>query len=80
MSTSRGKIDNAYVIKVVGTDLWRALFDLQVEGTGPIDLRLYLQAGQPDTEAETWIYLRISLSLSCRRAACWLSVLKDSEC
>jgi glucans biosynthesis protein len=28
ISTSRGKTDNAYVIKVVGTDRWRALFDL----------------------------------------------------
>ena len=31
VSASRGKIDNAYVIKVVGTDRWRALFDLQAE-------------------------------------------------
>jgi glucans biosynthesis protein len=55
VDTSRGKIDNAYVIKVVGTDLWRALFDLQVEGNGPIDLRLYLQLGNR-TLTETWIY------------------------
>jgi glucans biosynthesis protein len=55
VDTSRGKIDNAYVIKVVGTDLWRALFDLQVEGNGPIDLRLYLKLGNR-TLSETWIY------------------------
>ena len=29
---SRGAIDNAYVVKVVGTDRWRALFDLTTEG------------------------------------------------
>jgi periplasmic glucans biosynthesis protein len=55
VNTSRGKIDNAYVIKVVGTDLWRALFDLQVEGNGPIDLRLYIKLGNR-TLTETWIY------------------------
>lgn len=55
VSTSRGKIDNAYVIKVVGTDLWRALFDLQVDGNAPVDLRLYLKLGDK-TLSETWIY------------------------
>lgn len=55
VSTSRGKIDNAYVIKVVGTDLWRALFDLKVDGNGPVDLRLYLKLGDK-TLSETWLY------------------------
>jgi glucans biosynthesis protein len=55
VSASRGKTDNAYVIKVVGTNLWRALFDLQVDGNGPVDLRLYLKLGNK-TLTETWIY------------------------
>ncbi|MCU1386539.1 MAG: mdoD [Acidobacteria bacterium] len=55
VSTSRGKIDNAYVIKVVGTDRWRALFDLQAEGNAPVDLRLFLKLGSK-TLSETWIY------------------------
>ena len=55
VTASRGKIDNAYVIKVVGTDRWRALFDLQVEGTQPIDLRMYLKLGNK-TLSETWLY------------------------
>jgi glucans biosynthesis protein len=55
-SASRGKIDNAYVIKVVGTDRWRALFDLQLaDGNGPVDLRLFLTLGSK-TLSETWIY------------------------
>ena len=54
-SASRGKIDNAYVIKVVGTDRWRALFDLRVDGKGPVDLRCYLRLGNR-TLSETWIY------------------------
>ena len=55
VTASRGKIDNAYVIKVVGTDRWRALFDLQVEGAQPVDLRMYLKLGSK-TLSETWLY------------------------
>ena len=55
VSTSRGAIDNAYVIKVVDTDRWRALFDLQVEGSAPVDLRMYLKLGDT-TLSETWLY------------------------
>ena len=55
VTASRGNIDNAYVIKVVGTDRWRALFDLQVEGNGPVDLRMYLKLGEK-TLSETWLY------------------------
>jgi glucans biosynthesis protein len=55
IGTSRGKIDGAYVIKVVGTDRWRALFDLQLAGTQPVDLRLYLRL-DGKTLSETWLY------------------------
>jgi len=54
-SASRGKIDNAYVVKVVGTDRWRALFDLTLEGAAPVDLRLFLRLGDR-TLSETWLY------------------------
>ncbi len=55
VSHSRGRIDNAYVVKVVGTDRWRALFDLTTEGDGPVDLRCYLRLGD-ETLSETWMY------------------------
>ena len=55
VTASRGKIDNGYVIKVVGTDRWRALFDLTVEGSAPVDLRLFLKFGDK-TLSETWLY------------------------
>jgi len=55
VTASRGSIDNAYVVKVVGTDRWRALFDLQVEGNTPVDLRMYLKLGDK-TLSETWLY------------------------
>ena len=48
-------MSNAYVIKVVGTDKWRALFDLAVEGTETVDLRCYLRLGD-QTLTETWLY------------------------
>ncbi|KAB2941543.1 MAG: glucan biosynthesis protein [Hyphomicrobium sp.] len=55
VSHSRGRVDNAYVIKVVGTERWRALFDLTTEGDGPVDLRCYLRLGE-ETLSETWMY------------------------
>ena len=55
VNVSRGKIDSAYVIKVVGTDRWRALFDIKLEGNTPVDLRCYLKLGDK-TLSETWIY------------------------
>jgi len=55
ISTSHGKTENAYVIRVVGTDRWRAFFDLAVDGGAPVDLRLYLKLGSK-TLSETWLY------------------------
>jgi glucans biosynthesis protein len=55
VTASRGTIDNAYVIKVVGTDRWRGLFDLSVDGNDPVDLRCYLRLGD-ETLTETWLY------------------------
>jgi periplasmic glucans biosynthesis protein len=55
VSASRGKTDNGHVLKVVGTDRWRAAFDLQIEGTQPVDLRLFLRLGEK-TLSETWLY------------------------
>jgi len=55
VSASRGTVDNAYVVKVVGTDRWRALFDLKLDGNAPADLRLFLKLGNK-TLSETWLY------------------------
>jgi glucans biosynthesis protein len=55
VTPSRGTVDNAYVIKVVGTNQWRALFDLSASGSEPIDLRCYLRLGDR-TLSETWLY------------------------
>jgi glucans biosynthesis protein len=45
----------AYATKLVGTNRWRALFDVPVNGKQPIDLRCYLKLGDK-TLSETWIY------------------------
>jgi glucans biosynthesis protein len=55
VSASRGTTDNSYAIKVVGTDRWRAFFDLQAEDNAPVDLRLFLKLGDK-TLSETWVY------------------------
>ncbi|MAR90035.1 MAG: glucan biosynthesis protein D [Pseudomonadales bacterium] len=53
--TSRGKIRNPYALKVVGTDRWRAAFDLHVDGIEPVELRCYLKL-QDRTLTESWLY------------------------
>ena len=55
INVSNGKADGAYVIKVVGTNRWRSLFDITLDGKAPIDLRCYLKLGDK-TLTETWIY------------------------
>lgn len=55
VTASRGKIDNPYVIKVVGTDRWRALFDVHAPGKEQINLRCYLRFGGKAL-TETWLY------------------------
>jgi glucans biosynthesis protein len=55
VSASRGTVDNAHLLKVVGTDRWRAAFDLKLEGNQPVDIRMFLRLGEK-TLSETWLY------------------------
>jgi glucans biosynthesis protein len=55
VTASRGKVSDAFVLKVTGTDRWRAGFDLQLDGNAPVDLRLFLRLGNR-TLSETWLY------------------------
>jgi glucans biosynthesis protein len=50
-----GRAQDAYVVKVVGTDRWRALFDIDVNVKTPINLRCFVRLGDK-TLTETWIY------------------------
>jgi glucans biosynthesis protein len=56
-------VDNAHVLKVVGTDRWRASFDLYVDGAEPVELRCYVRLGDR-TLTETWLYQYIAAA-SC---------------
>ncbi len=56
VTPSRGTISNAYTHPVVDQrERWRALFDLDVTGPEPVDLRAYLKLGDRAL-TETWIY------------------------
>ena len=55
VTLSRGRIENPYVIKVVGTERWRAFFDVSADGSEPLDMRCYLRLGDKSL-SETWLY------------------------
>ena len=55
VTVSRGSVSNPRVLKILGTDRWRAEFDLQAPGEEPVDLRCYLRLGNT-TLSETWLY------------------------
>jgi glucans biosynthesis protein len=55
VTASRGDVENAYSIKVVGTQRWRGFFDLNAEHGEPVELRCYLKLGD-QTLSETWTY------------------------
>jgi glucans biosynthesis protein len=43
------------VIKVVGTNTWRAFFDVAAQGSDMINMRCYLKLDDA-TLSETWLY------------------------
>jgi glucans biosynthesis protein len=55
VTLSGGKVEGAYSTKVVGTDRWRAVFDITLGAKPPIDMRCFLRLGDK-TLSETWIY------------------------
>lgn len=55
VTTPDGDVSNAYVIKVVGTDYWRAAFDITTDKPRPLNIRCFLKLGD-QTLSETWIY------------------------
>ncbi|MCB1883310.1 MAG: glucan biosynthesis protein D [Geminicoccaceae bacterium] len=57
VGTSRGRIDNPYALKVLGTNRWRGFFDLRDvdDAQEPVELRCFLRLdGKPLTE--TWVF------------------------
>ena len=56
--TSRGAVSLVQVQAVPdrAPSHWRVFFDLAVDGTDPVDLRVFLRQGG-QTLTETWLYL-----------------------
>ncbi|AOU96637.1 hypothetical protein BI364_00120 [Acidihalobacter yilgarnensis] len=55
ITASRGHLSHQFVLKILGTNRWRAQFDLHSEGSEPVELRCYLKLGDK-TLSETWLY------------------------
>lgn len=54
---SRGTVDLADAHPVVGQPgLYRAFFDTTIEGTEPIDMRMYVRDNDGQARTETWLY------------------------
>lgn len=52
---SAGTVSGVYVLPVVGTKRWRAVFDFKPSGNDPVDMRLYLKR-KGEALTETWLY------------------------
>jgi glucans biosynthesis protein len=55
ITATRGVVSYVFVEPVPETERLRAHFDLTVEGSGPVELRMYLKAGERAL-SETWLY------------------------
>ncbi len=54
---SRGEVTLADAHPVVGQPgLYRAFFDARIEGTDPVDMRMYVKGGDDRALTETWLY------------------------
>ncbi|MDX6748522.1 glucan biosynthesis protein D [Geminicoccaceae bacterium 1502E] len=55
ITASRGEVSYVFAEPIPNTTRWRAQWDLSVEGSAPVELRLYMElGGRPLTE--TWLY------------------------
>lgn len=56
ITVSRGKLIEPFAIRVKGTDRWRIIFDLEVQGTAPVDMRAFLKTKNGEALTETWLF------------------------
>ncbi|MCW4115003.1 glucan biosynthesis protein [Aurantimonas sp. MSK8Z-1] len=65
VTSSRGTVSNVNCYSVKVGTAWRASFDIKVDDTDPVDVRLYMEAdGEP--VSETWLYQFLPLSDKAR--------------
>ncbi|GAB4225381.1 MAG: glucan biosynthesis protein D [Kiloniellaceae bacterium] len=55
VTAARGEVSRVFAEPIPGTERWRAVFDLSVEGEEPVELRMYLADGSAPL-SETWLY------------------------
>jgi len=55
VTASRGNVVHPHCIKVVGKTIWRAVFDVAMEGRDPLNLRCFLRLNNRAL-SETWSY------------------------
>ncbi len=56
ITVSRGTIVEPYAIRVYTKDKWRMIFDLDVAGPDPVDMRAYLRSKDGTALTETWLF------------------------
>jgi glucans biosynthesis protein len=56
ITVSRGKLIEPFAIRVKGTDRWRIIFDLDVQGADPVDMRAFLKTRDGQALTETWLF------------------------
>jgi len=55
ITVSRGRIVEPYALRVYTKDKWRIIFDLEVSGTEPVDMRAFLRTKSGTALTETWL-------------------------
>lgn len=56
VTASRGEVSLIRAEPIMDTRIWRAVFDLSVTGTEPVELRMYLRRNKNQPLSETWTY------------------------
>ena len=65
-TTSRGEIVDTHIEPIMDTRIWRAEFDLRVDGNDPVELRMFLRRkGEP--MSETWMFQHLPALLNQTR-------------
>jgi periplasmic glucans biosynthesis protein len=55
VTAASGMLEHATTYRVIGTDVWRAIFDFTSSSPNPTDIRLYLRKGE-EALTETWLF------------------------
>ncbi len=65
-TTSRGEIVDTHIEPIMDTRIWRAEFDLKVDGNDPVELRMFLKR-KDEPMSETWMFQHLPALLNQAR-------------